>query len=394
IGKRLAPPGGGIIFRTAAEGIEERELQADFALLAKLWKRAETKSRHCPPRTIVHRDMPLTLKLVREFFNDDVDRFIIDSSEEYKGIIEDCEFLSPFQRAAMELYEEKTPLFEKFGVENEIRRALDFKVTLPSGAYLFIERTEALNSIDVNSGRFSGGADLQETVFKVNLEAAREIARQIRLRNLSGMIIIDFIDLDDPRHRKEVVKVLKDCLKGDRNRPNIYDMSELGLVQMTRRRASASLHEVLKTPCRCCAGRGRVLSPLTLANRIRTEVLGTAQQFECERIRVRAHPDVVEFFNREQRTRAIELEQRAKRPLDLVPEADRVVETYTIEAVLANGSVIDRTPEDAKRPSSSERSEGDRSRPSGSRGGRSRKPLPNRTRRQSSQRRSPRKKHS
>ena len=393
IGKKLAPKGGGIIFRTAAEGVEERELQADFALLAKLWHRAEQKAKHCPPRTIIHRDMPLTLKLVREFFNDDVDRFIIDSPEEYKGIIDDCEFLSPFQRAAMELYTEKTPLFEKFGVEDEIRRALDYKVTLPSGAYLFIERTEALNSIDVNSGRFSGGHDLQETVFKVNLEAAKEIARQVRLRNLSGMIVIDFIDLDDLRQRKEVVKTLKDCLRGDRNRPNIYDMSELGLVQMTRRRASASLHEMLKTPCKCCHGRARVLSPLTLANRIRMEVIDTARQFEGEKVRVKAHPDVVAFFTKDNRANVIELEQRSKRTLELVGEPDRMVETYTIEAILPDGSVIDRTPAAAKHPSSSDKSDGERPRPSGGRSPRGRKPAPGRQpRKPFPQKRQPRRK--
>ncbi|MFZ2961362.1 MAG: Rne/Rng family ribonuclease [Candidatus Ozemobacteraceae bacterium] len=334
IGKKLLPKGMGLIFRTAAEGLEEKELASDLKFLLKMWAKVEAKSKISPMKSMIHRDLPLTLKLVRDYFTDEVEQFLIDSPEEHRTILDFCDFLSPLQRASLEVYREPTPIFEAFGVEEQIKQALDPKLWLESGGYLIIERTEALVTIDVNSGRFSGGAGLEETVFKVNLEAAREIARQIRLRNLAGMIIIDFIDMIESKHRVQVVKTLRDGFKGDRNRPNLLDMSELGLVQMTRRRTAHSLDEILKSPCPCCGGQRTVFSVSTLANRIRNQVVKEAARYEGKTIRVTAHSEVIEFFQANHESRKKELESRSNRRIEFVAGSPLEYEVYKIEPAL------------------------------------------------------------
>jgi ribonuclease G len=334
IGRRLVPKGCGVIFRTAAEGLEERELSTDLGILLKVWAKIEAKARTCPPRTLLHRDMPLPLKLARDYFTDDVEQMLIDSEEEYRNIQEMCDFLSPLQRASLELHQGPVSLFEQFGIEREISSALQRKIWLDSGGYLYIDRTEAMTCIDVNSGRFSGGADLEETVFKLNLEAAGVIARQIRLRNLAGMIILDFIDMEQPKHRAAVLKALKDGLRNDRNRPHIVDFSELGLVQMTRRRTSLCLDEILKEPCPCCQGSGQTLSLSTLANRIRLEVLGLAQRFETPAISIVAHQRLVDFWREQGSARLKELESRCGRTLALVAERGLNLSDYRVEPIL------------------------------------------------------------
>lgn len=331
IGKKICPKGMGVIFRTTAEGLDESVLQADFRWLLKVWHKMEARARGMPVRSMIHRDIPLPLKLVRDFFTDNIDRFIIDSPDEYKNILEFCDFLSPLQRAALELYEGEMPIFEAFKLEKEIDNALQTKLWLESGGYIFIQRTEALVAIDVNSGRFSGGSDLEETVFKVNLEAAKIIARQIRLRNLAGMIIIDFIDMTDPKHRSQVLKTLREAFKGDRNRPNILDFSELGLIQMTRKRTSNSLEEILKTPCSFCGGQGSTLSLSMIANRIRHEVISDAQRYQTEKITIKASQEIVEFFKTQNEQRLKELENRVKRQIILVSNSEFQIDKYKIE---------------------------------------------------------------
>ncbi|RCK77857.1 MAG: Cytoplasmic axial filament protein CafA and Ribonuclease G [Candidatus Ozemobacter sibiricus] len=337
IGRKLAPKGGGIIFRTAAEGIEEQDLADDLNLLVKMWQKVEAKARKAPPRSLIHRDLSLTMKLVRDHLNDDVDRMIVDSREEYQEILETCDFLSPLQRAALELYEGKEPIFEAYGIEKEIEMALESKVWLDSGAYLIFDKTEAMVTIDVNSGRFSGGADLEETVSKVNLEAAKVIARQIRLRNLAGIIIIDFIDMHEAKNRQKVLKAFREGFKGDRNRPHILDFSELGLVQMTRKRTSASLDEILKEKCPCCEGRGKTLAIATLANRIRRQVLQEAARIEGKTITVRAHERVVEFLRAHHDQRLKELERRSNRTIHLHAEKGLALDFWKVEAKLNEG---------------------------------------------------------
>ena len=338
IGKKILPPGSGIIFRTASEGLEEKVLQADLNLLIKMWNKVEKLTSSAPPRTMLHRDIPLPMKIARDFFNDDVEEMIVDSQEAFDTILEDCEFLSPMQRASLELYKGKAPIFEHYGIEKEIERALSRKIWLNSGGYLYIDKTEAMYCIDVNSGRFSGGTNLEETVFKLNMEAAKEIARQVRLRNLSGMIIIDFIDMESNKHKAKVLRILKDAFRGDRNKPNILDFSELGLVQMTRRRTSASLHEIRKESCPCCHGNGRVLSVQTIANKIRQQLLEESKRYETAKISVTAHKTIVDFFRESQSKRLREIEERSNRKIILRALTDMDVETFNVEPILEKTS--------------------------------------------------------
>ncbi|MDD3147407.1 MAG: Rne/Rng family ribonuclease [Candidatus Riflebacteria bacterium] len=334
IGRRIVPKGGGVVFRTASEGLEENVLKADLDLLLKMWKKVESKITKSPPRTMLHRDIPLPMKVARDFFTDDVQEMIIDSEEAYKTIIEDCEFLSPLQRASLELYRNPVPIFEKFGVEKEIERALSRKIWLDSGSYIFIDKTEAMYCIDINSGRFSGGSDLEETVFRVNLEAAKEIARQIRLRNLSGMIIIDFIDMEAPSHRAQVLKTLREGFKGDRNKPNILEFSELGLVQMTRRRTSASLDEIRKATCPCCQGAGKTLSVHTVANQIRAALIDEARRYQTEKMVINAHKLVLDLLRGRDNSGLREIENEIRRKLILKPSTGFDLENFKIEPVM------------------------------------------------------------
>jgi ribonuclease G len=334
IGKRICPPGMGVIFRTVSEGVEECELNDDLQVLVKIWSKVEAKAKKAPLRSLIYRDLSLPLKLVRDYFTDEVERFIVDSQEEYKYILDFCDFLTPLQRASLELYTGPEPLFDSFGIEKEIQQATQRKIWLSSGGYLIIEQTEALVTIDVNSGRFAGGKDLEATVFKVNLEAAVEVARQVRLRNLAGMIVIDFIDLDNRRHRTQVLNILKESFKGDRNRPAIEKMSDLGLVQMTRKRTSHSLQEMLMAPCPCCSGFGRILSPLTLAQNIRREVMAVSRRFQSERIRITAQKEVIDALCGKDDWGRKDLEERSGRGLDFVSLQDSNLEFLKVEPII------------------------------------------------------------
>ena len=348
IGMKLAPKGTGIVFRTASEGLEEAALKADLDLLIKMWNKVEKKMKKAPPRTILHRDMPLPLKVARDYFDDEIDEMIVDNEEAYKSIIEDCEFLSPLQRASLELYKEDTPLFEKYGIENEIEKAMSRKVWLNSGSYLFFDKTEAMYCIDVNSGRFSGGSDLEETVFKVNMEAAKEIAKQVRLRNLSGMIIIDFIDMETPAHRSQVLKCLKEGFKGDKNKPNILDFSELGLVQMTRRRTSASLDEIRKEVCPCRQGSGKVFSNQTMANVIKTNILEEAKRYQTHKLVVYAHKCLLEVIRGHKDEKLKELSERCGREIILRPTDSFETEYFKIEPILGETDPVEEEKEHIK----------------------------------------------
>lgn len=351
IGRRIAPKGGGVVFRTASEGLEENVLKADLDLLIKMWNRVEQKIPGAPPRTMLHRDIPLPMKVARDFFSDDVDEMVIDSEEAYRSIMDDCEFLTPLQRASLELYKGKEPLFEKFGIEKEIEKALSRKIWLDSGGYLFIDKTEAMYCIDVNSGRFSGGSDLEETVFRLNLEAAREIARQIRLRNLSGMIIIDFIDMEAPSHRSQVLKTLRECFKGDRNKPNILDFSELGLVQMTRRRSAASLDEIRKELCPCCQGAGKIVSSANIANSIRKQLMEECKRYQTDRMVIIAHQHVVNLLRGRDGRDLRDLERETGRKLILKPQNGFDLESWKIEPVLERtGNKNDKDSRQNRRP--------------------------------------------
>jgi len=261
----LRPDQGGFIVRTVCEGVSKREIQRDVSFLTKLWSSVVKQSETTPPASLLSRDLDVALRVVRDLFSSDIDRLWCDDPETYERIVEFVQSYMPRLRNRISLYEAEEPIFDHFHLEPQIDRALERKVWLKSGGYLVFDQAEALCAIDVNTGRFVGKRNQDETVLKTNLEAADEVVRQLRLRNIGGIIIVDFIDMTRDADRKRVTDVLAQALKRDKARSSMLRISELGLVQMTRKRTRESLEELLTEQCATCHGRRVVKSVATLA---------------------------------------------------------------------------------------------------------------------------------
>jgi ribonuclease G len=261
----LRPDQGGFIVRTVCEGVSKREIQRDVSFLTKLWSSVVKQSETTPPASLLSRDLDVALRVVRDLFSSDIDRLWCDDPETYERIVEFVQSYMPRLRNRISLYEAEEPIFDHFHLEPQIDRALERKVWLKSGGYLVFDQAEALCAIDVNTGRFVGKRNQDETVLKTNLEAADEVVRQLRLRNIGGIIIVDFIDMTRDADRKRVTDVLAQALKRDKARSSMLRISELGLVQMTRKRTRESLEELLTEQCPTCHGRRVVKSVATLA---------------------------------------------------------------------------------------------------------------------------------
>ena len=259
------PQQGGFIVRTACEGVSRREIQRDVAFLTKTWASIIKKNEKSAPAAMLYSDLDLALRTVRDLFSSEIDRLWCDDPDTYSRIVQFVQTYMPRLRARVQLYQENEPLFEHFKIEPQIERALDRKVWLKSGGYLIIDQAEALTAIDVNTGRFVGKKSQDETILKTNLEAVDEVVRQLRLRNIGGIIIGDFIDMTREADRKRVYEALKEALKRDKARTSALKISELGLVQMTRKRTRESLEELLTDPCPRCHGSRVVKSVPTLA---------------------------------------------------------------------------------------------------------------------------------
>ncbi|HSV74942.1 MAG TPA: Rne/Rng family ribonuclease [Chthonomonadales bacterium] len=298
IGDSLLPDGFGLIIRTEAEDKTEHELGADLDFLLKLWKQAVDGYRKSRGPTLIHRDLTLVYKTIRDVFGSDVARLIIDDPEEYEKANELLDVISPKLRGRIQLYSGEAPIFDHFSVEAEIERSLRRKVWLRSGGYLVIDDTEALTVIDVNTGKFTGGASLSETIVKTNIDAANEIARQLRLRDIGGIIVIDFIDMSHARDKQQVVRVLEAALKKDRARTKISTISPLGLVEMTRKRTAETIADFLTEPCQSCGGRGKLPSSDTLSITVERELARAIAngKHNREAILVQCHPDVAEVL--------------------------------------------------------------------------------------------------
>lgn len=292
----LRPSAMGLIIRTAAEGKVEDEIKKDLDFLLRLWSKILEKANETHAPAIVHQELSLAFKAIRDFFSDDITKFIIDSSTEYKKVLELAEIISPQLKNRIFLYEGTRPMFDMYSVEQELDRALRKKVWLPSGGYLIIEKTEALTVIDVNTGKYVGTHSLADTILKTNLEASREIARQIRLRDISGIIIVDFIDMSNEKDREKIIAKLKEAFKQDRNRTYILGMTSLGLVEMTRKRTGKNLETMLRESCIYCNSRGRVFSPETMAIRIHRAIRLEAIEDKHDAVLVRAHPQVANLL--------------------------------------------------------------------------------------------------
>ncbi len=325
--------GGGFIVRTAAQGASSENLRDDMSYLAKLWEHVRTRAAEVAAGSVVHEDLPLTLRVLRDELARGVSRVLVDSPAEYARMREFIAAFMPQGAPGIELYSGSRPIFDLNGVEEEIAKALDRKVPLKSGGHLVIDQTEAMTTIDVNTGAYVGHRNLEETIFRTNLEAALAIARQLRLRNLGGIIIIDFIDMQDEAHRRQVLAALERALAGDRAQTHIVSLSPLGLVEMTRKRTRESLEHLLCKPCPSCDGRGLVRTPETVCNEIFREIVRQSRQFASRELLILAHQDVVDRLLDEESATLGELEAQVGRPIRLQVEALYGVDQYDVVLV-------------------------------------------------------------
>jgi len=292
IADRIRPEGMGVIVRTAAEGVDEKVLVDDVAFLQQMWTRVLERARANRAPALAYQDLRLIRRVVRDLFTDDVDRFVVDSSEEHSRVADLLGSFAPQLRDRLVLHRDGEPVFERYGVEREIDRALRRRVWLKSGGYIVFDRTEALTVIDVNTGKYVGKTDLASTILKNNLEAVAEIVRQITLRDIGGIILVDFIDMEKEDHRRRVLDALEEAVKRDRAKLHVIDLTGLGLVEITRKRVYQDLEEIMRIPCPYCEGRGRVLSPETMAMRVRREVRKLARAAKTPAVLVEVHPQV------------------------------------------------------------------------------------------------------
>jgi len=298
----LLPEGsaGGFIIRTMAEAASERELATDIGYLTKLWRDLTARAEHIPAPAVLYQDLNLSQRVLRDMTADETARVLVDSRETYVKMQDFAREYTPALVDRINHYTGERPLFDLHGVEDEIEKALARRVDLKSGGYLIIDQTEAMTTIDVNTGGFVGGRNFADTIFKTNLEAAHAIARQLRLRNLGGIIILDFIDMENNEHRNAVLAELKKTLSRDRTKVSVSGFSALGLVEMTRKRTRESLAHILCEPCPACGGKGQVKTSRTICYEILRELLREAKQFNPREFRIVASQEVIDLFLEEE----------------------------------------------------------------------------------------------
>ncbi len=321
---------GGYILRTMAETANEEELTNDIRYLRRLWTAVEEKIVSAPPCTLVHADLPLAIRAMRDLVRSDVEKIRLDSRETFQKAVEFAREFIPELESRVEYYPGERPIFDLYSVEDEIRKALERRVPLKSGGYLIIDQTEAMTTIDVNTGAYVGRRTLEETLFKTNLEAAQAIARQLRLRNIGGIIIIDFIDMVDAEHRRQVVRALEKALARDRAKVYIAEMSGLGLVELTRKRTRESLERMMCEPCSTCSGRGTLKTAQTICYEIFREILREARQFGTDRYMVLASQLVIDMLLDEEADSLGMLQEFVSKPIHLQVEPLYHQEQYDI----------------------------------------------------------------
>lgn len=292
IGDTIRPLGFGMIIRTEAEGRSDAELRKDLEFLLRMWSQIQEKATKISAPGLVHQDLSLIYKTIRDVFGSEVNKMIIDSPVDYEKALELIDLMMPRMRSKLVLYDEPEPIFERFAIESEIESLLRRKVWLKSGGHLAIDSTEALTTIDVNTGKFVGSSSLSDTILKTNLDAINEVVRQLRLRDIGGIIIIDFIDMINAKDRAKVVSTLEKELRNDRTRTKISHISPLGLIEMTRKRTGETITEIVTEPCPYCQGRGRVESAETISLAIERELRKLCSTTDDEAFLVNVHPEV------------------------------------------------------------------------------------------------------
>jgi ribonuclease G len=306
----------GFIVRTAAEGISAEEIQKDIIFLRRLWKSIEEniKGVTSVPAN-VYEELPLELRVLRDFYNSKIERIRVDSLKSFNKLTNFATKLAPGVEKRITLHQGDQPIFDLFGVEDEIAKALNKKVPLKSGGYLIIEQTEAMTTIDVNTGAFVGSRNLEETIYKTNLEATVAISRQLRLRNLGGIIVIDFIDMDNKEHQSQVLKILDKMLTNDPVKTFTSQISELGLVEMTRKRTRESLQNMLCEPCKFCEGRGKIKTAETICYEIFREILRSAKAYNANKYMVLGSESVIDRLLDEESNTVADLEDIVNKPI-------------------------------------------------------------------------------
>ena len=306
---------GGFILRTAAEGIGDEEIRADIQFLYRLWESIEENIKSSKAPANVYEDLALHLRTMRDLVNPNIEKIRVDSRETFQKVSKFVKKLVPEIDGRVEYYPGERPIFDLFGVEDEINKALSRKVQLKSGGYLIIDQTEAMTTIDVNTGAFVGHRNLEETIFKTNLEAAVAIARQLRLRNLGGIIIIDFIDMEDVEHQRQVQRAFEKAMEKDHAKTNFTGVSELGLVEMTRKRTRESLENILCEPCPTCDGRGTLKTAETICYEIFRDILRAVRAYDGESYMVLASDAVIDRLLDEESNNVADLEEFIKKTI-------------------------------------------------------------------------------
>ncbi len=326
----LKPPKGGIIVRTLGAGLTKKRLKADISYLVKTWEEvATTREQVTKAPALLYRDLDIVLRAARDLFTEDVGRLVVDNAAVHEKLLEFMHVFMPERVGDLELYKSKEQIFDEYGIEEEVHRALSRKVQLPSGGHLVIDQAEALTAIDVNTGRFTGkGKDVEETILQTNLEAVKEIAYQLRFRNIGGLIVLDFIDMERASHREKVYRALTKYLKRDRAKTTTIRISELGLVEMTRKRTRESLGRTLHEPCFYCDGTGNLLSKTTICNEIIRQVGREKDSLPGYTIVVNAHPAICDMLQREAKAIIEEVSKRCSRQITVKPHTDYHLEQF------------------------------------------------------------------
>ena len=311
----------GAIVRTVAEGQDAEAIAADLRYTLKLWDIVQQRCSNAAVKTLVNEDLSLPLRVLRDLVTADVEKILVDSEPVFHAMQDFLSTYLPDIKATLEIYKRRRPIFDLHGAEDEIRKSLDRSIPLKSGGYIIFDQTEAMTTVDVNTGGYVGHRNLEETIYRTNLEAAVAIARQLRLRNLGGIIIIDFIDMTEEDHRSNVLQVLEQSLARDHARHQITPVSPLGLVEMTRKRTRESLQHILGEDCPGCAGRGFVMTAETVCFEVFREVIRQSRQFDFDEALVLAHQDVIELLLDEQAGSLAELEEQTGKSIRLQTES-------------------------------------------------------------------------
>ena len=326
----IKPPECGLIARTASGGASLEKLASELEFLWQLWDNLLKKKETAATPSLLHRELDISLRVVRDLFTKDVDHLIVDDLGVYNKIASFLETFNPQLKYFVELYQGEEPLFELYGIEHELQRALGKKVWLKSGGYIIIEPTEALVVIDVNTGRYVGKHNLEETILKTNLEAVKEIAYQLRLRSIGGLIVIDFIDMEKESNREKVYNALREALKKDRAKTSVLRMSELGLIEMTRQRTRESLHHLLTEPCPYCDEKGFIRSRITIAYDILREIMSEVGKLPGEHILVEVHTEIAKVLLDEGNQTLEGLESQYHKKITVRSNPDLHLEQYGI----------------------------------------------------------------